>query len=855
MRKGRARILTVILTAALITASINIPAGIQAAELPVRENAEKTAGEGKVLIGVEGIDCTSAQQELLDLVNSERYKACTEGNVPDPRDTSRMLTEQDYVPIKLGVACTRAARIRAAEGDVYLGHVRPDGSSCSAVLSAFLEWNGMGENLGWSGSDGSYLSGWISEKTAYVNGDSSSETGHYKSLINPDYQYTGMSTFNPVNDDLQWDWACTAGQYATNDTEITEFEGKKNERVIQKILVKKESITASDIVGPAVMGIGTSTVFSSVVTVKHTGGLKATVITGCPVYDGVVFSSSDPSVISITSDGKAEALKEGTAVITAVLGGEGSSVSVQRTVRAGQASVSSIKTPDTIVVETGRAPELPTTVKAVLSDGSEINTNVTWDSYDKDKLLSHFKSVEFDVEGEAEGFDVTQKIHVNAAKILRVYVDAAGVEVNNGELIALPDKVKISLSNGYVWTYNGNWNKDYTHEITSEGEVFTVNGYISPSIVMDDGSHEFKVCLKITVDPEDGVSVTTTYSPDSDPEGTPVVTAAPTPVATGTPITTPSPTPIATPAPTPIATPAPTPIATPAPTPAPTPDPTPLPTPTPDPADDDQSDTPGTEDTEDPSDADDPEDKSDPEVTSVPSPTPIATPSPAPEMTPAPTPAPIIEQPVTPAPTAVVTAVPTAVPTPVPTSYDDWDDEDDDDWDDDDEDDDDDYDIDFEDDDDWDDDEPYVLDTGTRLKDSMTGVRFVVSSDDEDRPEVEYTYPGDLTGFVSIPDSIKVKGIRYAVTSVGTNAFANNKKVKQISLGKNIKGIGKNAFKGCSGLKKIIIKSTSLTKKSVKSKAFAGLKKNIQIKVPKSKKKAYKKLFTSRGLSKKAKVK
>ena len=67
--------------------------------------------------------------------------------------------------------------------------------------------------------------------------------------------------------------------------------------------------------------------------------------------------------------------------------------------------------------------------------------------------------------------------------------------------------------------------------------------------------------------------------------------------------------------------------------------------------------------------------------------------------------------------------------------------------------------------------------------------------------------------------------------------------------------IGGNAFQGCGKLKKINIKTTLLTKKSVGAKAFSKIGKNPTVKVPKSKKKEYKKWIFKKGLPKKAKIK
>ena len=108
---------------------------------------------------------------------------------------------------------------------------------------------------------------------------------------------------------------------------------------------------------------------------------------------------------------------------------------------------------------------------------------------------------------------------------------------------------------------------------------------------------------------------------------------------------------------------------------------------------------------------------------------------------------------------------------------------------------------------------------------------------------------------ISIPATIKEKGVTYKVTGIGKNVFKGNKKVRKITLSSNVKTIGKMAFYGCKNLKTIIIKSTKLTSKTVSKNAFKGISKETIVKVPKKKWKTYKKLFRSKGLSSKVKVK
>ena len=100
-----------------------------------------------------------------------------------------------------------------------------------------------------------------------------------------------------------------------------------------------------------------------------------------------------------------------------------------------------------------------------------------------------------------------------------------------------------------------------------------------------------------------------------------------------------------------------------------------------------------------------------------------------------------------------------------------------------------------------------------------------------------------------------IDGVTYKVTAIEKNAFKKNKKMKSVTIGKNVRKIGKKAFYGCKKLKKLTIKSTKLTTKKVGSKAFGKTPKKMTVKVPKKKFKAYKKMLIKRGVNKKAKFK
>ena len=124
---------------------------------------------------------------------------------------------------------------------------------------------------------------------------------------------------------------------------------------------------------------------------------------------------------------------------------------------------------------------------------------------------------------------------------------------------------------------------------------------------------------------------------------------------------------------------------------------------------------------------------------------------------------------------------------------------------------------------------------------------------------VTYQAPANAkASSVTVPDQVTItvgtQKITYKVTEVADNAFAKNKKLKSVVIGKNVTAIGKKAFFKCSSLKKIKIKSTSL--KKVGAKAIQGIASKAVITCNKKCLKNYKKLFSSKtGYKKSMKIK
>ncbi len=152
----------------------------------------------------------------------------------------------------------------------------------------------------------------------------------------------------------------------------------------------------------------------------------------------------------------------------------------------------------------------------------------------------------------------------------------------------------------------------------------------------------------------------------------------------------------------------------------------------------------------------------------------------------------------------------------------------------------------------------------------------------------------------SIPATITFEGITYKVTEIDAKALKGNKKAKTVTMNKNITKIGDEAFSGCTALsnltiganvttignkafyntaiknltlpaktvklgkqfvykcskmKMLTVKSSKMTKNTIADGAYKGIGKSVVVKVPKAKVSAYTKLFQSKGLGKKVKIK
>lgn len=184
---------------------------------------------------------------------------------------------------------------------------------------------------------------------------------------------------------------------------------------------------------------------------------------------------------------------------------------------------------------------------------------------------------------------------------------------------------------------------------------------------------------------------------------------------------------------------------------------------------------------------------------------------------------------------------------------------------------------------------------------SNASAQYVVTGSDDTFGTVEYYKPKTNKSSVKIPDTVRIGGITYDVTSIADGAFKNNTHIKSVEIGdgvtrigarafsgcknlkkaelgtdveeigakafynckklskitipSNVSKIGKQALAGCSKMKNLVFKTTELTDGGTGANVFKGIPQNAVVKVPKEKKAAYKKLFRRKGLNSKIKFK
>ena len=101
---------------------------------------------------------------------------------------------------------------------------------------------------------------------------------------------------------------------------------------------------------------------------------------------------------------------------------------------------------------------------------------------------------------------------------------------------------------------------------------------------------------------------------------------------------------------------------------------------------------------------------------------------------------------------------------------------------------------------------------------------------------------------LNIPDTVTIARKVYKVVGIQKNAFKGMKKLKTVTVGKNVKKIDSNAFRNCKKLTTVKIKSKNCTFSG--KGMWKGTSKKLTVKVPKSSLKKMQKRLKKTGLKK-----
>ena len=125
---------------------------------------------------------------------------------------------------------------------------------------------------------------------------------------------------------------------------------------------------------------------------------------------------------------------------------------------------------------------------------------------------------------------------------------------------------------------------------------------------------------------------------------------------------------------------------------------------------------------------------------------------------------------------------------------------------------------------------------------------YVIAQDSDGVPYAVYKSNTDKkTSSITIPATITVDDVSLDVSEIAENALSGHKRLKEVTIGKNIESIKGNAFKGCKKLKKIYIQSELLDSSKVESNALKGIKNGCKIYVPEEQKKAFASWLKKKG--------
>lgn len=284
---------------------------------PILETDVASASNGCTMLGIYGSYYSQAQ-EALDKLNEIRKEACEAGNVPDPRDPNRMLTSDDYKPLRWSRDLESIARIRAAEAGISFnfmasGHDRPSDKDTFS-----LSFHGVSSNCedlaycwGKSMTEGVML--WKSEQKDWVDQNLSNETGHYTSMINPKYNYVGLGDFYSEAAPYP---NTVAGEFSTR-TGLNETMQDVQTDVIQKVEISNKYIKENFLDGTDTIKTEQTSSLTAKVRLERTRSNGKVSTREIWSVQPLTYSSSDRTIATVDNNGNVTGLTNGDVTITA----------------------------------------------------------------------------------------------------------------------------------------------------------------------------------------------------------------------------------------------------------------------------------------------------------------------------------------------------------------------------------------------------------------------------------------------------------------------------------------------------------------------------------------------------------
>ena len=255
-------------------------------------------------------------QEALDRINEIRYEACSEG-IENPSKPGKALTLSDYHPLVWSADLEQTARQRAAEAYVTLDHTRPNGLSCFTIDGSVKSGS---EVLAWNYSKSMVpgLNQFYEEKSNWVN-KTGGVTGHYTSMINPNFYSVGLGLFYSTEGPYSSYPSSLCGRFSTQKSGLDQTFGEAIADATVKIEVDTSLITDVGLYTtekvPDPFNVGDKLTVALVIVTEFDG------YTGyLTLKDGVTWRSSDTNVLRV-KDGVVTAVGGGKASVSASIEG------------------------------------------------------------------------------------------------------------------------------------------------------------------------------------------------------------------------------------------------------------------------------------------------------------------------------------------------------------------------------------------------------------------------------------------------------------------------------------------------------------------------------------------------------